>query len=374
VTSHDEPRPFVYDETMDPVLPGEKRHFTYPVGETFLGQDVEMPVTVINGAHAGPRLFLSAAVHGDELNGVKLLQEVAVTTDPATLHGTIVCLHVVNVPGYIAQTRYLPVYDQDLNRKFPGSSSGSTAARMARVVFDRFVSKCDMGLDFHTSTRNRMTVLHARADTSDPAVRKLAETFGTSLVISSPGSTGMLRRVASEHGIPTVTIEMGEANRFQPLLVDAAMDGLQNVLAAYGLDPEAEYRPATFQKVLTDPSEKRWVRAETGGIVEMLWGPLPVVEAGDPICRIVDYVNAESAVVHAPFTGFLGGILANPRVLPGHPLVHLIAIEEADRAEVRRVFEGVGFERHGTFHWMGRQEPAAETATDTGPAEEAAGD
>ena len=112
-SKHDTPRPFRYDAEVDP---GEVRHVQYEVGETYLGRPVELPVTIINGEHAGPRLCLSAAIHGDEVNGVKVLQEVADRYDPANLHGTIVCLHVVNVPGYIAQQRYLPIYDQDLNR------------------------------------------------------------------------------------------------------------------------------------------------------------------------------------------------------------------------------------------------------------------
>ena len=344
-------KPFLYDAQVDP---GEVRHVNYEIGETYLGRPVELPVTIINGEHPGPRLFLSAAMHGDEINGVKVIQEVASRYDPAKLHGTLVCLHVLNVPGYIAQQRYIPIYDQDMNRAFPGSPHGSTAARMAHVIYDRFVSKCDIGIDFHTSTRNRMTVFHVRADMDDDGVRQLADAFGSPLVLSGEGSSRMLRRVASADGIPTITVEMGEANRFQPLLIDLALQGVENVLAAYEMYPEATPQYTELRKVLTTEQQKRWIRADQGGIVDMKWGPHPVVEEGETICTISDHFRTEEHVVTAPFTGFLVGILANPRVLPGHPLVHLVEVTDDEVAYIRSVYDRVGFTRHGTFHWMGK--------------------
>ncbi|MFC7068599.1 succinylglutamate desuccinylase/aspartoacylase family protein [Halobaculum lipolyticum] len=355
MSSHrDEPRPFRYDAEVDP---GEKRHVDYEIGETYLGKPVEIPVTIVNGEHPGPRLFLSAAIHGDEVNGVKVLQEVADRYDPAKLHGTLVIAHVLNVPGYTAQQRYLPIYDQDINRKFPGTEGGSTASRMAKVVYDRFVSRCDFGLDFHTSTRNRMTVLHARADMDDEGVRRLVDQTGVQLTISGAGAPGMMRRVATEDGTPLVTVEMGEANRFQPLLIDLGRQAVENVLAANEMYPGTEVRRPEFTKVLDTDAEKRWIRADHGGLVEMKWGPLPVVDEGETICVVSDHFKREQHVVSAPFDGFLVGILANPRVLPGHPLVHLVSITDEDREAIRAAYDRVGFLRHGTFHWMGRTDP-----------------
>jgi predicted deacylase len=343
--------PFLDDAQVNP---GERRHVNYEIGETYLGRPIEVPVTIINGHHPGPRLFLSAAMHGDEVNGVKVLQEVAGRYDPEKLHGTIVILHVLNVPGYIAERRYIPIYDQDMNRAFPGSKHGSTASRMANTIYERFVKNCDIGLDFHTSTRNRITVFHARADMEDEGIQRLVDAFNPPLVISGEGSPGMLRRVATEDGIPMLTIEMGEANRFQPLLIDLAVQGIENVLAAYEMYPEATPQRTDFQKVLTSDQEKAWIRADEGGIVEMKWGPYPIVEEGETICVISNHFNTEEHVVSAPFTGFLVGILANPRVLPGHPLVHLVEINEEEREGIESMYDRVGFSRHGTFHWMGK--------------------
>lgn len=349
---------FVFDspdnsEEKRRVEAGEKRHFEYEVGENYLGQPVEIPVTIVNGDRSGPRLFLSAAVHGNEINGVKVIQRVADRYEPADLHGTLVCLHVVNVPGYQAEKRYLPIYDRDLNRSFSGLSDGSEASRMAKTIYDQFVAQCDVGLDFHTSTRNKLTLMHARADMNDDGVTRLVDTFGAELVLSSTGTEGSLRREATEDGIPTATIEMGEEDRFQPVLIERATNGVESVMAAYDLLPETEPRSSTFVKVLESDGEKEWLRADTGGLVDMKWGPHPIVSEGETVCVISDHFAQEEYTVEAPFTGLLIGILANPRVLPGRPLVHLVELSEDERDAAESTFKEIGFRAQRTFHWMG---------------------
>ena len=210
---------------------GRKVQFRYAVGTTFNDDPIEIPVTVINGTRSGPTSFLTAAVHGDELNGIKIIQEVADHYAPEDIHGALVCLHVLNVPGFLAQQRYIPIYDEDLNRSFPGNSRSTTAKRLANAIYEEFVSKCDFGLDFHTSTRNRTTMYHVRADMNDPTVERLARAFGTSVILDGEGSGGTLRRVACQDGIPTVTVEMGRAHRFQTAHLDRALHCVASVLA-----------------------------------------------------------------------------------------------------------------------------------------------
>ena len=363
---------FVFDSAEDSdvrrrVEAGEKRHFEYPVGETYLGQSVEMPVTVVNGDRPGPRLFLTAAVHGDEINGVKVIQRIADQVDPADIHGTLVCIHVANVPGYQAEERYLPIYDRDLNRSFPGLADGSEASRMARTIYEQFVSRCDMGIDFHASTRNKLTLMHARADTDDDGVARLVDAFGAELVLSSAGNEGMLRREATEDGIPTVTVEMGEADRFQPVLIERAVRGVENVMAEYDIRPETDPDSSAFGKVLESHGDEEWIRAGSGGLVDMKWGPHPIVNEGETVCVISDHFAEEEHVVEAPFTGLLIGILANPRVLPGRPLVHLVELSEDEYDAAESAFEEIGFQAQRTFHWMGQtsEEIVEETLDET---------
>ncbi|SDY93418.1 succinylglutamate desuccinylase/aspartoacylase family protein [Halopenitus persicus] len=355
--SDQSPEPFRYDAQVDP---GEKRQFRYEVGETYLGDPVEIPVTIINGQHAGPRVFLTAGIHGDELNGVKVLQEVAARFSPAEVHGTLVCLHVVNVPGFQTQQRDIPIYDQDLNRSFPGREGSNTAGRMAHQVYSRFIQQCDLGIDFHTSTRNRTTMFHVRADTSAPEVQRLAEAFGANVVLAGAGDVGSLRTVATADGIPTITVEMGKAHRFQRPLIDRGNVGVENVLAEYDVLPEATVAEPAWRKVLGGDQEKRWLRADTGGLVEMEWGPTPLVHEGDSICTVSDHFSTEEHIVEAPFTGILVGVLENPVALPGHPLCHLARIDTETHTEIEAEIDRGEFDGYRAFglRWMGDGEEA----------------
>ncbi len=341
------------------VRPGEKRHLRYEVGETYLGDPVEVPVTVINGDRPGPRVFVVAAVHGDELNGVKVAQEVAGRYDPADLAGTLVVFHVANVPAFQAQQRYIPIYDQDLNRAFPGRSGSNTAERMANELWGAFLSQCDYGLDLHTSTRNRTTMFHLRAETSNPRVDRLARAFGANVVLAGAGDEGALRRAATAAGIPTVTVEMGKAHRFQPVLVEKAMEGVEGVLAEYGLIPGDPPEPRWRRVVHGGAGDKAWLRADAGGLVDMHWGPYPLVREGETICTVSDHFGREERVVRAPFTGLLVGVLENPVALPGHPLCHLVRIDEETSEEIEREIttgEFDGYRANGTVWRAGEEQ------------------
>ena len=329
----DEAEPFTFDGGG--VDPGERANVRYTVSETYLGDPVRMPVTIINGEQPGPTAVLTAAAHGDELNGVEVVREVAHEWDLSELAGTLVCLPVLNVPGFIAQERYLPVYDRDLNRSFPGEADSTSAKRMARRIFDNFVAPCDFGLDFHTSTRGRTNMLHVRADMDDSTVVRVANAFASNLIIGGEGPEGTLRREATKAGTPTITIEMGEAHRFQRDLIDSALDGVRSVLAEFGMLPSEVVAWPGWRTLVADSGEKTWLRADAGGLVDMRHERGGVVHEGETICVIANPFKTETVEVEAPFTGLLVGVLENPVVYPGNPLCHLVHLD----AETRRVVE-----------------------------------
>jgi len=328
-----ESEPFAYDGGV--VEPGEQRDFRFPVSETYLGDPVRIPVSIVNGERAGPTVFLTAAVHGDELNGIEVVREVADSYTPADVAGTLVCLPVINVPGFVAQERYLPIYERDLNRAFPGKPGSTSAKRIAHQVFTNFLEPCDLGLDFHTSTRGRTNMFHVRADMSDDAVARLARAFGTNLVIDGEGSSGMLRRETTDAGIPTVTIEMGEAHRFERAFIDHAVAGVESVFAEYGVAGTEEVRWPGWRTVIEGWGDRTWLRADDGGIVEMHFGRGDLVHEGEHIASISNPFGTSRTPVEAPFTGLLVGVLENPVVYPGNPLCHLVSVDP----DVERVLE-----------------------------------
>jgi hypothetical protein len=323
---NDEPAPFTYDGGQ--VAPGETEQLRYAVSETYLGDPVRMPVTIINGPHPGPTAFLSAAIHGDELNGIEVVREVAQEWDHTDVCGTIVCLPVLNVQGFTAQERYLPIYERDLNRAFPGKQHSTSSNRIAHRIYHNFIAPCDFGLDFHTSTRGRTNMFHVRADMDDESAARLARAFGTNLIIAGEGSSGMLRREATDDGIPTITLEMGEAHRFERELIDHALDGVRSVFAEYGIYRQETVRWPGWRTVIEGWSEKTWLRADAGGIVEMHHERGDLVHEGETICRITNPFKSDPIVVAAPFTGLLVGVLENPVVYPGNPLCHFVKVDE----------------------------------------------
>jgi Predicted deacylase len=206
---------------------------------------------------------------------------------------------------------------------------------MAHSIFENFVRPCDLGLDFHTSTRGRTNMLHVRANTAASSVERLANAFGTSVVIDSEGPDGTLRAEATAAGVPTVTVEMGEAHRFQRDLIDEALRGVDSVLAEYGMREPPTVRWPGWRTVISGGDEKTWIRADAGGIVDVHHDRGAVVDEGDRICTITSPFKNDSVSLEAPFSGLLVGVLKNPVVSPGNPICHLVGLDD----EVRRVVE-----------------------------------
>ena len=327
-----DPVSFTFEERT--VEPGEVVNLRYRISETYLGDPVRIPVTVVNGERPGPTLLLTAAAHGDELNGIEVVREVAHEWDHEDLAGTLVCLPVLNVPAFLAQQRYLPVYDRDLNRAFPGDPDSTSAKRMAHRLFETFVRPCDVGLDFHTSTRGRTNMLHVRADVDDEAVERVAHAFGTNVVIAGEGPSGSLRREASEAGVPTITVEMGEAHRFQRDLIDRALEGVRSVMAEFDMVETSAVHWPGWRTTVDGVDEKTWLRADAGGLVEMHYERGELVYEGSVVATITNPFKTDTVNVEAPFTGLLVGILENPLVYPGNPLCHLVELDEPTRRVV----------------------------------------
>lgn len=237
-----------------------------------------------------------------------------------------------------------------MNRSFPGKSQSTSTERMAHRISTRFINPCDLGIDPHTSTRHRTTILHGRADLDQGGVERLARAFATNVAIFGTGDAGSLRAVASGEGIPPITVEMRRAHRFQPALIEEALVGVESVLAEYEILPGAPVHWRGWYKTTSATSTKRWIRADIGGLVDMEWGPYPLVHDGDLICTISDHFSERRRDVRAPFDALVVGLLENPVVSPGHPLCDLLRLDRETREEIEResrIGEFDGYRRHG---------------------------
>lgn len=293
------------------------------VSEYYTATPVNVPVTVIRGRDKGPSVFLTAAIHGDELNGVEIVRRVMTGITPDQLRGTLICVPVVNRVGFLAHTRYLPDR-RDLNRSFPGNPAGNAAARTAHALFTEIVLKARHGIDLHTASVRRTNLPHIRADIRNKKVRRLARAFGTEIIVDYPGPPNTLRAAATRAGVPTIIFEAGETFRFQRNMVARGVTGVRNVLAELRMLDEAP-KEARFQ-VIVKVSE--WIRSVRGGIADVLVRPGEIVYGGVEIARITNPFGREVSSVRSPLNGLVLGTTTVPMVNPGDAICHVAKLEK----------------------------------------------
>ena len=300
------------------VAAGTSQRLSWTATELFEGVPVASPVLVINGEQPGPTLCLTAAIHGDELNGIEMVRRVMHDISPNKLFGAIIGVPIVNVQGFRRGSRYLPDR-RDLNRYFPGNPSGSAAARIAHSFFQNVVVHCDALIDLHTGSFERANLPQIRADLRDPDVVTLAQGFGATVILHSTPGVGTLRYAATQAGIPTLTLEAGGPLQLELAEVKHGVKGIESLIGSLGMmrrirfwgDPEPVYYRST------------WVRAESGGILFSDVSLGATVRKGDLLGTITDPMNNERVELHAPYTGRIIGMARNQVVMPGFAAFHL---------------------------------------------------
>ena len=301
------------------VEPGTRRDLAPTASESFTGDRTTLPLTVINGAEDGPRVFVTAAVHGDELNGIAVCRQLLDALDLTTLRGSVIVVPIVNVLGVQIGSRYLPDR-RDLNRSFPGSHTGSMAARIARLLLEEVIIGSDVGIDLHTAANQRTNVPQIRIATDDEVSLDLATTFGAPFVLAAKLRPGSLRQTAAEQGVPVLTYEGGQPLRFDDDAIDVAFRGTLRVLAKLDVIDSAP-DPAHGKPMVLKAS--RWLRAHRGGLLELHVAPGDLVRMGEPLWTTVSPLGAERASVEAEEDGYIIGATTLPLVQPGQALLHL---------------------------------------------------
>jgi uncharacterized protein len=311
------------------VAPGKRETINVPLGQLYNHNPITMPVHVVHGRREGPTLFVSAAVHGDELNGIEIIRRVLLRRNLQRLKGTLIAVPMVNVMGVLQMSRYLPDR-RDLNRNFPGSTSGSLAARQAHMFMREIVSKANYGIDLHTAAIHRSNLPQIRADLDDTEVLELAEAFGAPVMMSSDLREGSLREQASAKGIKTLLYEAGEALRFDEVCIRAGERGVVNVMRKLGMLPPLRSRKAKKEPVMARSS--LWVRAPASGIVRMNVALGSHVKKDQPLGRIADPFGESEIAILSPVSGVVIGRSELPLAYEGEALFHIARFESAREA------------------------------------------
>lgn len=285
-----------------------------------------MPVHVIRGRTDGPRLFVCAAIHGDELNGVEIIRRLLKSPRLKRLRGTLVAIPIVNVHGLLQHSRYLPDR-RDLNRSFPGSDRGSLAARLAHLFITQIVEKCSHGIDLHTGAIHRSNLPQIRANLDDPETLRLAQAFNVPLLLNSDLRDGSLRQVAAEMGVPMLLYEAGEGLRFDEVAIRAGERGIVNVMRALGMLPQSKNPRSSRETVVARSTF--WVRAPVSGIFR------PMVKLGSRVKRdgllgiMSDPFGDREEQVLAVNGGIVIGRTNLPLAHEGDALFHIARVDRA---------------------------------------------
>lgn len=315
------------------IPPGESRDVRLKISETYTGDEIALPVRVIHSAKPGPKVFISAAIHGDEINGTGIVHDLLYDEQITIDCGTLFLIPVVNVFGFETHERYLPDR-RDLNRSFPGNETGSLASRIAAIFMREIVCKCDYGIDLHSAAFQRTNFPNVRADLSNPDARKLALAFGCPLIVDGRGPEGSLRREACKAGCPTIILEAGEPWKIERGILELGVRGIRNALIKLGM-LTGESIPPAYQ---IRAKKTTWVRAELGGILRYHIGAGDWVEAGQPIATNYTILGQAQYTLTSPCDGVILSLATLPAVKPGEPVVH-IAVPTRSLATIRKEVE-----------------------------------
>lgn len=319
------------------VRPGEMRELRLPYGETYFGERVSLPVFVIRAKKAGPRVLISSAIHGDEMNGMGVVRELLFDQPPRLKAGSLILVPVVNLDGFDRNSRYM-ADRRDLNRSFPGTPSGSLTSRLAHALFSEIVLQCDYCIDFHSAAARRTNYPNVRGHVRNPAVKRLAQAFGCELIVQSQGPVGSLRRTATEAGVPTIILEAGEVSKIEPGVVEAGVRGVTNVLQWLDMLAGKPRKPA-FQ---VNIERTTWVRAGIGGLLSFHVRPGEIVSPMDCLASVSSVFGMEQSVIVSPDRGIVLGMTTMPAVRPGDPVYHIARLGSRGFNRARRALEAQG--------------------------------
>ena len=273
-------------------------------------------------------MFVSAAIHGDELNGVEVIRRLLARKSLASIRGTLLAVPIVNVHGFLDQSRYLPDR-RDLNRSFPGSAKGSIAARLANLFITEIVERADFGVDLHTGALHRSNLPQIRANLDDPDTMAMATAFGAPVVVNSNIRDGSLRECAADRGMPVLIYESGEALRFDEAGIRTGLRGILSVMRHIGMLPAAKVQPVASPVVARST---RWVRASASGIVVGKTKLGASVLKGQRIALITNPLGDEQVEIIAPCDGIVIGRSNLPLAHEGDALFNLGTFEDIPAA------------------------------------------
>ena len=307
------------------VKPGQQATIRIPVARLYTHTEMTMPVKVVHGRQKGPRLFVSAAVHGDEIIGTEIIRRLLKLKKIRKLKGTLIAVPVVNVYGFVQQSRYSPDR-RDLNRFFPGSEKGSLTSQLADIFMDEIVAGSTHGIDLHAGSNHRTNLPQIRADIENQETKRLAVAFRAPIIINANARDGSLRQAVAEKGIPFLLYEAGEALRFDEIAIRAGVRGIMSVMQEIGMIRRSLPRKSSIAPLIADSTG--WVRAPASGILQMHIPLGGKVNRDTSLGEIADPFGDQETEIRSPAAGMVIGRLNLPLVHQGDAVIHIAHLKK----------------------------------------------
>lgn len=317
------------------IKPGTRKRIELPVAKLFDYTELSIPIEVVRGKEPGPVLFVSAAIHGDEINGCEAIKRLlAKKRTLSQMRGTLIAVPIVNVFGFNRNLRYLPDR-RDLNRCFPGSENGSLAGQIAHAFMQEVVSKSTHGIDLHTAAIHRTNLPQIRACLDDKETNRLAMAFGVPVVMNSDIRDGSLRQAAAEIGIPMLLYEGGEALRYEEKVIKSAVRGILSVMESIGMFEGKKISIKQRRKEVFVAESSYWVRAPHSGSLRITKQLGKMVTRGEVLGVISNPYGNEKVQVKARKGGVIIGMAMLPLVNNGDALFHIATFDDCQEVEDR---------------------------------------
>ncbi len=308
---------------------GSRQTVDIPVSTMSDHTPVNLSVHVIHGRRPGPVLFVSAAIHGDEVIGVEIVRRLLKAGALKGMAGTLLAVPIVNTFGFHNHSRYLPDR-RDLNRSFPGVSQGSMASRLAHIFMDEVVRRADVGIDLHSAAIHRTNLPQIRLTPGNDRLAELGRVFGAPVMMNSKLRDGSLRMAAEEAGVDVLLYEAGEGLRFDELAARAGVSGILRVMHQLGMVGRKGVPAARVQPVLCGTST--WYRAPAGGLFRGYLAIGDKAVPGTVLGAISDPFGEAETDVIADVEGIVIGRTNMPVVYEGDALFHIAETPRADTA------------------------------------------
>lgn len=312
---------------------GKKKKIDIEVAKLFDHTSMSIPVKVVRGKEDGPTLFISAGIHGDEINGVEIIKRLLSKRKLlANIKGTLICVPIVNIFGYNNKYRYLPDR-RDLNRCFPGSETGSLGGQMAHIFMNEIVKKSTFGIDLHTGSNHRTNLPQIRACLDSPKTKDLAEAFSVPVILNSTLRDGSLRAAAGDLDIPVLVFEGGQSLRYEDKVIKSGLFGIQSVMHSIGMVERKYIDIKRRPKEVFFARSSHWIRSPHSGSLRVKKHLGKLVKKGEILGVLSNPFGDEKINVKAQKTGIIIGMNLLPLVNNGDALFHIATFEDSSAVE-----------------------------------------